>query len=88
MVGNEDQITSLLSDMKGEEFNDYVLEQATSVEGIEVNDKAINSVKLSKLVTDSNRNGTSSGTESSSSTDESSSAEESSTTESETSSEA
>lgn len=88
VVGNEDQITSLLSDMKGEEFNDYVLEQATSVEGIEVNDKAINSVKLSKLVTDSNRNGTSSETESSSSTDESSSTEESSTTESETSSEA
>ena len=32
---DEDQYISLLADMKGEEFNDYVLEQAQSVEGVE-----------------------------------------------------
>lgn len=78
---SEDQQLSLLSDMKGQEFYDYVMEQAAAVEGIEINQSAINNVKISKLVNDSNRNGTSSessSSESSDTEDTSSTAEESS----------
>lgn len=84
IAGNEDQLSSLLSEMKGTEFNDYVLEQATSVEGIEVNTSAINSVKVSTLVNDSNRNGTSSASEATSSSSESDSSSEEITEESST----
>ena len=83
VAGNEEQLSSLLSEMKGKEFNDYVLEQASSVEGIELNQAAIDSIKVTSLVSDSNRNGTSSEESA-----ESSSAEESSNSESSASSEA
>lgn len=81
IAGDEDQLSSLLSEMKGTEFNDYVLEQAASVEGIEVNTSAINSIKVSILVDDSNRNGTSSTTEETSSSSESDSSADSSSEE-------
>lgn len=64
---DEDQKTQLIADMKGEEFDDYVMEQAKSVAELEINQKALDRVKLSKLVTDNNKTGTSSETESSSS---------------------
>ncbi len=60
MENNESQLLSLLSDMKGQEYLDYVMEQAAAAEGIELNQKAIDHVKLSKLVNDDNRNGISS----------------------------
>ena len=76
---SEDQMVSLLGDMKGQEYYDYVLEQAASVEGVEINQSAIDNVKLSKLVGDTNKNGTSSASSDvSSTTEDSSSAEESS----------
>lgn len=77
IAGNEDQLASLLSEMKGEEFNDYILEQAAAVEGVELNTSAIDSVSVSSMVNDSNRNGTSSEAESSASSDEESSSESS-----------
>ena len=79
---DEDQYISLLADMKGEEFNDYVLEQAQSVEGVELNQSAMNTVKLSSFVNDSTRNGASSASETESSASEESSSETSSAVES------
>ena len=82
IAGDEDQYISLLADMKGEEFNDYVLEQAQSVEGVELNQSAMNTVKLSSFVNDSTRNGASSASETESSASEESSSETSSAVES------
>ena len=90
-TADETQMRSLLSDMKGEEFNDFVLEQGKALTDVEVNQKAIDSVKVSSLVTDSNKKGTSSAasetessTASSAASSEVSSAAESSQTESST----
>ena len=83
IAGNEDQELNLLATMKGEEFTDYVNEQAASVEGVELNQAAMDRQKVSSLVTDSNRSGTSSA----SSETESSASSSSSSAESETSSE-
>lgn len=82
IAGDEDQLFSLLTELKSDEYSDYVLEQAASVEGVELNQAAMDSVKVSSLVDDNNRNGTSSQEET-----ESSSAGEDSTEESATSSE-
>lgn len=57
---DEDQRFSLVSSMKSEEFSDYVMEQAANYTDIEYNMTAINSIKLSSIVSDSNKNGTSS----------------------------
>ena len=85
IASDEDQLFNLLTELKGEEYSDYVLEQAASVEGVELNQAAMDSIKVSSLVDDSNRNGTSSAEEtessSSSSADENSSEEESSSSE-------
>ena len=82
VANDEDQQFTLLTELKGEEYSDYVLEQAASVEGVELNQAAMDSIKVSSLVDDSNRNGTSSAEETeSSSTDENSSEEESSSSE-------
>ena len=83
IAGDEDQLFSLLTELKGEEYSDYVLEQAASVEGVELNQSAMDSVKVSSLVDDNNRNGTSSAeeTESSSSSEGSSDSEDASETE-------
>lgn len=51
---------NLLSSMKGEDFDEYVLEKAAEVQGVEVNEKALNSVNLSTLVNDNNKKGTAS----------------------------
>lgn len=83
-MDNESQKLSLLMEMKGEEFSDYVIEQGKKLEGVEINQKAIDSVKISKLVNDNNKNGTSSA---SSETSSDSSSESSSGVSSETSSE-
>ncbi len=56
----ESNLTSLLSGLKSEEFSDYVTEQADAFTGVTVNDKAIRSVSVKSLVTDSNKMGTSS----------------------------
>lgn len=57
---DESQMLTLLLDLKGEEFSDYVLEQGKSIEGVEINEKALNSINLSTLVQGGSKNGTSS----------------------------
>ena len=68
---------SLLADMKGDEFNDYVMEQSVSVSDVELNTAAINSVSLSSMVNDSNQFGTVSETEDETDDDDSSASESS-----------
>lgn len=60
MIAEESGRNNLISTMKSEEFDDYVLEQSKNVEGVELNTAAMNSIKLKSMVTDSNKNGTSS----------------------------
>ena len=88
MVANENDRYTLLAAMKSEEFNDYVIEQSASLEGIELNQEAIDSIRLSSMVTDSNRNGTVSAASSTSSTTEESSSSQVSSEESSASSDA
>lgn len=76
---------SLMSDLKGEDFTDFVKEQAKSIEGVELNDKGLNSVNLNTLVNDNNKKGTSSA-ESSASSESGTSSAASSETSSEVSS--
>lgn len=68
---------SMMLDLKSDEFNSYILEQAAAEKSdIEINEAAIKSCKLKSLVTDSNKNGSSSASsESSESSEESSTAE-------------
>lgn len=80
-VSDETQKRNLISTMKRDDFSDFVSEQAEKVEGLELNEKAIGMVKLSKLVNDSNKMGTSSAS-STAEGGESSAAETSSTVES------
>ncbi len=79
-VEDETQKTSVIANMKGEEFAEYVTEQ--EVEGLEFNETALNSVKLSKIRTDDNKSGTSSVASDDESDTDSSSAAESSAVES------
>ncbi len=65
MNGDETQRFNVISGMKGDEFSDYVKEQAEKVEGVEINEKAIKSVKISSLISDSDKMGTSSASSSS-----------------------
>lgn len=51
---------NLILEMKDEEFSDYVMEQGRKIEDLEINTAALNSIKLSSMITDSNKNGTSS----------------------------
>ena len=88
VVANENDRYTLLAAMKSEEFNDYVIEQSASLEGIELNQEAIDSIRLSSMVTDSNRNGTVSAASSTSSTTEESSSSQVSSEESSASSDA
>lgn len=60
VMGDETQKENLVAAMKGEEFTDFVLEQGAAFEGVTYNDKAINLVKLEKIVTDKAQRGTSS----------------------------
>lgn len=59
-VAEADGMLNLLLEYKGEEFTDFVHEQATGVDGVTLNDAALQSVKLSSMVTDTNKKGTSS----------------------------
>lgn len=71
---------SMMLDLKSDEFNSYILEQAAAEKSdIEINEAAIKSCKLKSLVTDSNKNGSSSASSEASESNESS--EESSTAE-------
>lgn len=73
---DETQRFNLISEIKGDEFSDYVTEQAESVEGVEINEKALNRVKFSSIVTDSNKMGTSSASSEADSDDSSSESSE------------
>ena len=73
------QKEDLLVEMKGDEFNEYALEQGKALNGVEVNEKAIGRVKVDDVVTDKNQTGASVAP--SSSGDGESSAAESSETE-------
>ena len=83
IMANENDRYTLLATMKSEEFNDYLDEQSAGLEGIEINQAALDTVKLGAVVTDSNRYGTSTPEEDASSSEESSSEESSSTVSSE-----
>lgn len=48
----------LLIEMKDEEFSDYVVEQGKKIEDLTINTAALNSIKTSTVVTDSNKFGT------------------------------
>ena len=74
---SDSRYISLLADMKGDEFNDYVMEQSVSVSDVELNTAAINSVSLSSMVNDSNQFGTVSETEDETDDDDSSASESS-----------
>lgn len=54
---------NMISSMKGEEFSDYVMDEAKNVQDVTINESALKRIKLSSLVTDSNKNGTSSASE-------------------------
>lgn len=62
-TGDESSLTDLLSYMKGDEFSDYILEQSQNYTGVEYNTGAMKTVKLSKFVSDSTKNGTSTASE-------------------------
>ncbi len=64
----ENSRDTLVSGLKGEEYSDYVMDQAKDMEGITINESAIKRVKISSFVTDSNKNGTSSASSESSGT--------------------
>lgn len=53
-TGKDDLILA----MKNEEFSEYVIEQGKQIEDLEINTAALNSIKASSLVTDSNKYGT------------------------------
>ena len=92
ILEDEDETVSLIADIKGDEYADYVMEQGQNLEGVELNQRAIDSVSLNAIINDSNRNGASSTAEeeesSSSDSEEESSGEESSAEESSSSEEA
>ena len=71
---------SMMLDLKGDEFNQYILEQAAADEtDIEINDAAIKHYKVKSLITDSNKSGTSStASETSSETSDDTTSEETS----------
>lgn len=75
MVAEESGRNSVISAMKGTEFSDYVLEQAKSIEGLEINQTALKSIKLSTMINDDNKNGTSSASSEEDSGDDTSSTE-------------
>lgn len=58
MLADEDARESMVSEMKADEFRDFVKEQADSVAGVTYNNSAINGVKWSSLVTDTTKKGT------------------------------
>lgn len=71
---------SMMLDLKADEFNQYILEQAAADEtDIEINDAAIKHYKVKSLITDSNKSGTSStASETSSETSDDTTSEETS----------
>ena len=60
MFAEESGKDNLILEMKDEEFSDYVMEQGKKIEDLEINTSALKSVKLSSMLDDSNKNGTSS----------------------------
>lgn len=88
LINDETRKEGLIAEMKGEEFTEYVKEQSASV-NLDLNEKAIGSVKLSLVAETLGKNGTSSASsqEEESSSSESSSSESSSSESSEASSE-
>ena len=55
---DEDQVESILGNMKAKDFQEYVIQQGAQEEGVEINAGALKTVSLSKLVTDDNKMGT------------------------------
>lgn len=60
MKEDEDRLHDVIYDMRADDFSDYVKEQGKAFGDLEVNQSAINRIKLSKLVSDNNKSGTSS----------------------------
>ena len=83
LKNDENRKEGLITEMKGEEFTEYVKEQSANV-NLELNEKAIAGVKLSLVADTLGKNGTSSASsqEESSSSSESSQASSSESSES------
>lgn len=81
LMDDEDRRAGLIAEMKGEEFSDYVAEQSANVD-VELNDKAIASVKLSLVAETLGKEGTSSAASSEGESSSSESSEEASSSES------
>ena len=60
ILASDTDRATLLSSFKSDDFADYVEEHAKEVIGYEFNNSAINKAKLSSIIDDSDRNGTSS----------------------------
>jgi len=77
---DETKRKDLLTEYKGDEFNEDAMEQGKALNGVEVNQKAIDSIKVDRVVTDKDQTGASvapasSDAEESSGSEESSAAE-------------
>lgn len=59
LMEDESQKNELLTEYKGTEFNDDAMEQGKALNGVEVNQKCINSVKLDKVVANKDQTGAS-----------------------------
>lgn len=58
VVSDDEERVSVLSYMKSEEFEDYVIEKANEISGITFNDSAMKKVNISSFAADGNKNGT------------------------------
>lgn len=59
LMEDESQRTSLLAEYKGTEFNEDAMEQGKALNGVEVNEKAINAIKVDMVVTNKDQTGAS-----------------------------
>ena len=77
LIADEDRTASLLSEMRGTDFLEYVIEQGKSLD-VQINDKALRSVSPSKVAEVMGKDGTSSASSEESGAESSASSEESS----------
>lgn len=60
MLETSTERLTILSDLKSEEYSKYIEDNAAEITGIEFNESAMKNYKLKKIVSDSNKEGTSS----------------------------
>lgn len=59
LMEDETEKGSLLTEYKGTEFNDEIIELGRALNGVEVNQKALDSIKVDRVVTDKDQTGAS-----------------------------